>query len=237
MKLKYFLCYTTLVVLISSGPTFAQSDSIRVRVFDGTEQQPTSTAHYDKNFARLNYYLLARGAVTLGIERILHDRHAVSVDAGLTYRDFIYEIMFDEGEFEFEGVDVKVGTYLDLAYKFYPRRYHNFDGEFYLSPGFIARNYNIAQNVTFHDGTISRTQKVDKGYGMREAYLKFGYVNPGLFFDDLILDYYFGFGLRDVQSKGYEIQDAVSGGQRIVPTEKVQSLPAIYMGIKIGFAF
>jgi hypothetical protein len=236
MTLKNFLCYTPLVVFIAVGQAFAQVDSVRVRIFDGTEQPLPSEANFDKNFARLNYYLIARGALTIGIERILHDKHAVTLDAGLTYRDFIYEILFRD-DFAFDGVDVKAGTYVEVAYKFYPRRYHNFDGGLYLSPGFITRNYNISSDVNYYDNSNYRSQKVAKDYGMREAYLKFGYVAPGRSYDDLIIDYYVGFGLRYLTSSSYEIRQIGSGSQRIVPTEKTESVPAMYIGIRVGLAF
>ncbi|MEI9920895.1 MAG: hypothetical protein WDO14_19185 [Bacteroidota bacterium] len=164
------------------------------------------------------------------------DRHAVSVDVGLTYRDFIYELSHDL--YGVKNVTVKVGTYLDVAYKFYPNRYHNFDGEFYLSPGVILRNYNIFQDVGYYDGIVTRTQKVDVGYGMREAYLKFGYVTPGRMLDDLIVDYYIGFGVRQVRSEGYNTVDTGFGGaQKIVTTETFKNSLSIYLGLKVGYAF
>jgi hypothetical protein len=236
MRRKHFLTCTTFLLLISSDFAFAQRDSIRVHVFNGTEPVTSSTNYFDKNFIRLNYSLIARGAFTIGIERILHDKHAVTLDVGLTYRDFIYEFSFDEG-IDFENAEVKAGTYLDVAYKFYPGRYHNFDGEFYLSPGAITRNYNVFQHVDVYDGSNYRTEKVDKSYSMREAYLKFGYVSEGRIFDDLIVDIYCGLGLREVRSNTYEIQTANSGTEKVVTMKDIQSLPAIYAGLRIGLTF
>src|SRR5688572_3654554 len=121
-KFTPVIFFSLILALIATSQSLAQKDSVRVRVFDGSGeelQRPSKPKiqYDDKNYVNWNIYLLARGAFVLGYERILHPKHAVSVDLGLTYRDFIYEGLKTE---TLEGGSAETGHYIGVAYKFYP---------------------------------------------------------------------------------------------------------------------
>ncbi len=226
-----------LLILLISSFAFAQQDGIKVKVFDADEvKSEYSTKRKgilgDLNYIKINPYLLARGAFTIGYERILHPKHAVEVNAGLTYRDYIYE-NFEAFDSDYQST-VNVGHIIDFAYKFYPKFYNDFEG-LYLSPGFLIRNYNIEKEVYY---TYNETKIVDGGYSMKETYLKFGYVHESWWIDDLILDTYCGIGMRNISSMEHEIIYGVNGkSDEMVNFLKKSSVPAIYLGVKIGWSF
>lgn len=227
------------LILISTFPVLAQRDSVRVRVFDGSGeelQRPSKVqaSYDDKNFFGWNVYLLGRGAFVLGYERILHPKHGITIDAGLTYRDFIYEGYNDD---LFDEAEVKVGHYVAASYKFYPKDYNDFDGGLYLSPAVANRAYSRTNTVSYYyNGTNSKTAEVDVGYNVTEYSFRMGYVRES-FIDDLIADFYMGVGGRQITSNSYDVVTDNGGVQRIVATKDTKKLPALYLGFKIGFTF
>jgi hypothetical protein len=207
-------------------------------VFDGSGEElqrppKVKPVYSDKNYLGWNLYLLGRGAFVLGYERILHPKHALNIDVGLTYRDFIYEGINTE---TLESGSAKTGHYVAASYKFYPKDYSDFDGGVYLSPGFINRSYSVSYDVTYNNGVSSRTTKVDGSYSMTEYLFKMGYVRESDWFDDLISDFYIGVGSRSITRNTY---DVVSTGNvdKIVTGTTTKRVPALYVGLKIGFTF
>ena len=94
---------------------FAQDGPIKVKVFDGSPQQKaesTTNKYNNKNYININPYLLGRGAFTVGYERLLHFKHSVFVDLGLTYRDFVYEFTQDAANWSDRTITAKIGNYL-----------------------------------------------------------------------------------------------------------------------------
>lgn len=226
-----------LVILAFSHNLYSQGTQVKVKVFDvdGTEYENNSKNNIQKddlNYFKLNPYLLFRGAFTLGYERILHSKHGIEINGGFTYRDFIFE-GFDGLESEGENVNVKIGYIIDIAYKFYPKHYGNFDGP-YLSPGFLIRQYNTESEVSYN---YSDLKWVDTGYSMKETYLKFGYVYESFWLDEVIIDAYFGFGLRSYKRNDYEIEYVSNSNDELNTFITEKTVPAIYLGAKIGFVF
>lgn len=236
-SLKLF--FTTFLVCITVC-AYAQRDSVRVRVFNPNQDEPVVTRHYEhKNYLRFNPYLLLRGAFTIGYERILHDKHSVGIDAGLTYRDFFYETINDDDSEGFGGDDAKIelGQYVDVSYKFYPKDYGEFDEAFYLSPGFIYRTYNISIPFEYFNGTDLVLSDVDAGYEFTETYLKIGYLRESWAFDGIISDVYFGVGYRNATRQTYEEVELPSGGYGLKTGQEKKSAPSLYLGVKIGFTW
>jgi hypothetical protein len=230
MKPQRFFSFLIVLFLSAGSSAVAQEDS-----------KPSRTAspvsYEDRNFVRWNAYLVARGAFAVGYERALADKHAVTIDAGLTYRDFVYEAKHD-GLFDDSDVDVRVGHYLELAYKFYPNDYEDFDDAIYISPGFITRGYNITRDVEYYNGNDYSTQPVDVGYNMTEAFLRFGHVRESWVLDGVFYDLYFGFGYRLITSNSYELTNSQIGpGEEIVSQHETKGVPAVYLGVKLGFTF
>jgi hypothetical protein len=231
--------YLTLLILgavifsLESVQSQSQSgESIKVKVFDDSQSyfEPGKREPIikDLNYVRINPYLAIRGAFALGYERVLHYKHAVAVDAGFTYRDFLYEGLAD---MNFDG-NVQTGYYADFSYKFYPKGYANFEGP-YLSPGLITRSYNITKDVYLNSGY----QNIDVGYNMNEMYLKFGYVYESWYFENVIIDFYTGLGLRNISANKYSIESRTNNTQYIKEFRERKQVPAIYLGFKIGIPF
>lgn len=225
--------------LVPNIPALAQRDSVRVRVFDGTGnelQRPPKVrpAYNDKNYIGWNLYALGRGAFVLGYERILHPKHAINVDLGLTYRDFIYEGINTE---TLETGSAKTGHYVAAFYKFYPKEYSDFDEGLYLSPGVINRSYSVSYNVDYYNGSSTKTAKVDGGYSMTEYLFKMGYVRESYLFDNLIGDMYIGVGSRSITRNTYDVVTDNFGAEKITTAKETKRVPALYLGFKIGFTF
>ena len=163
-----------------------QDDEVKVRVFDADGQQVTgereSFVPYGEgsNYIYLNSYLLLRGALVFGYERILSDKHSITLSAGPTYEDFYEVFKGDEFFLSDEGKAIAWGHYLSLAYKFYPRGYQSFDGGIYLSPGWVNRKYNydhiVSYSINTAFGASPETILVKGGKDMSELFLKIGYV-------------------------------------------------------------
>lgn len=229
--------FPVFLTFLSTSSILAQRDSVRVRVFDSNGQDlqtpKVKHAYNDQNYFSWNLYLLGRGAFVLGYERVLHPKHSVNVDLGLTYRDFIYEGLKTE---TLDGGSAKTGHYVSAAYKFYPNEYNDFDGGLYLSPGIINRAYSVTIDAEYYDGTDTKTAQVDGSYSMTEYFFKMGYVRESAFFDDLITDIYIGVGSRSVTNHTYEVTSS-SGIDEVVTMKETTRVPAFYLGLKIGFTF
>lgn len=244
---KSLFCMLTVSLMIVSHAN-AQRDSIRVRVFDGSGQEfeaaTPKTISSDKNYVNFNPYLLLRGAFVIGYEHMLHDKHSLGVEAGLTYRDFVFEFgdaAFeddDSNKFGREGVKAEVGRYLSVNYKFYPKDYNDFDGGLYLSPGFISRTYKMNYEVEYYDGLSYRYATINGNYSFTDYSFKMGYCRESWFFDDVITDIYFGAGARKRVVNSHEVvQSSLTSDETIVRTSETTNVPALYLGIKIGFTF
>jgi hypothetical protein len=235
MKKIYLTLLTLGAVMFSSESVQSQSqsgESIKVKVFDDSQSyfEPGKREPIvkDLNYIRFNPYLLLRGAFTLGYERVLSYKHAVAVDAGFTYRDYLYEgltVMDDEGSAE-------TGYYADFSYKFYPKGYNNFEGP-YLSPGLITRKYNVTNEVYLNNDY----QDIDASYGMTEMYLKFGYVYESWYLDDVVIDFYTGLGLRNISANKYTIESYSNNTEYVKEYTESKQVPAVYLGFKVGIPF
>lgn len=191
---------------------------------------------YESNYVKINPYLIARGAFTIGYERSLHPYHSVEINGGVTYRDFIHELVnLDTDNFGDSRSTVKLGHIVDLAYKFYPKTNDYFEGP-YLSPGVLFKKYNIQHEVSY--SSTYNTKMVDAGYSMKEIYLKFGYVYESWIYDDLIVDAYLGFGIRNIRKEDYEIiNSTMTRNEEVITFITESRVPAVYLGLKIGFIF
>lgn len=211
----------------------AQDGSVKVKVFDGTTTPQSDANKYDaKNYLYINPYLLPRGILSLGYERVLHEKHSILAELGITYRDYIYETAndIDAGFFGDNSSKVRVGKYLQVGYKFYPTGIDDFDGGFYISPSFMLRNYNLTDNIEFYNGKTYVPAMVDMSYSMNELALKFGFCRESWLLNDLISDLYFGVGSRTITSHGY----TTTSNFVLVPTTQIVHKPALYLGVKFG---
>lgn len=235
MRVVFALTCMFLIGIVNFS--IAQDTQVKVRVFDGTtpeeEETKKQNIHNDKNFISINPYLLGRGAFTIGYERALHEKHSLSIDIGLTYRDYVYELVTNDDFYvSDDNATARVGRYLQVAYKFYPKGVDDFDGGFYFSPQAILRNYNVSEDIEEFIGTTYVTTTVDRSYSMKEFALKFGYCTESWLFDDMISDVYFGIGSREVKS----MQSEDYANPTLV-TEVIERRPAVYFGVKFGFVF
>ena len=79
---------------------------------------------------------------------------------------------------------------------------------------------------------LERLNKEAASYSMQQYALKFGYCTESWWFDDLIADVYFGVGLGETTTHGYEVVK-----NALALTTKTEQKPALYLGVKIGFVF
>lgn len=236
------------------GSSFAQ---VKVQVFDGNETAPSSDKNNgyvgDKNLITFNSYMLPRGIFSLGYERVFHSMHSLNINAGLTYRDFIFEA-FNESKYNFlsgaRDRTVKANFMMEGNYKFWPKHYSEFEGP-YLSPGFAIKNYTMTDKIdasalyNYGSTAVSGVEQ-EVSYTMTEVYAKFGYMYESWWLDDVIVDIYCGFGLRNVQLDYYTIEEIPQSSSysytntathKVVPQSTQLSVPAVYLGAKIGIPF
>lgn len=218
--------------------TQAQDDQVKVIVVEPDESDAQSREQMNKyaaikNYVYLNPYLIGRGAFVMGYERMLSPIHALNGEFGLTYRDFIYE-GFGEKDIS-DDAEVAPGKYVSVNYKLYPSQNQDYDGNFYISPGFIHRSYNLTEMVSFNGGE----EEAKVGYSMTDLSLKLGYVYESWLFDSgLIVDVYMGFGLRNIKEHTYELINSGSGNFELeAKTDEKKSTSALYLGFKTGFVF
>jgi len=236
MKVERYYLLAVVLIICCQFDVWAQRDSIRVRVFDGTEPATQPAMRFDENnYISFNTFLIARGAFVVGYEKILHKKHAIALAGGFTFRDFIFEAI-ELDDFDSDNSKYGLSYYLEAGYKFYPKNYQDFDGGIYISPGFITRDYKMTTDVEYYNGGDYVTRGINTGYNFMDASLKFGYVRESWFLDDVIVDTYFGFGYRSRTINGYEIVDSGSG-EELKPIKETEVVPAIYFGAKVGFVF
>jgi len=217
--------------LVYSLSVYSQkSDSSKVVVYEPFK----STESYDsedvaaeyKNCLKWNMSLVGRGIFLINYERPLIDKLTIEAGIGLTYRDYIFELIRDEITYTPYGDDnitVETGLAFELGPKFYPNGYSNFDGV-YFQPLYRYRSYKV-----FTDNDY------DIGYKSTDASFIFGYQYESWNWD-ITWDLYFGIAMCKTNYKAYEDDDySYSYTGKII--DETAKRPILLCGFKIGVPF
>lgn len=241
---------------------------------DSDQKSDRNYTMNDRNLISLNTYLLGRGIFALSYERVLAPMHSISFTGGLTYRDLIFEL-FHEDEFKMKSTENDYGVYkqgtkssagymFDVSYKFYPKSYNDFEG-FYISPGFAYKHYTYKDKFTpyslqgnpysnyangystYTSGSSVASIEQPVNYDLTEASLKIGFMYEPWWYDDLIIDFYCGFGYRNATITGYNVTKVMDPSApspnadyyfyQLKPTTFNVGSPCVYLGAKMGIPF
>ncbi|MFI5164053.1 MAG: hypothetical protein ACHQHP_02275 [Bacteroidia bacterium] len=228
---------TQLVVfLFLAGKIFSQDGgSTKITIFQpgGVKTEDEKKPPPLKNLIKWNYSLVTRGVFLLNYELILSDKLSGEVGAGLTYRDFIFEVL-KHSEF-IDYTNTKVNFAFEGALRFYPKGNKNFEG-LYLSPAISYRSYSFAPQQELYGSYFGYNNSFSPGYNFLDLQLKFGYQYESWWLDDLTTDFYIGFGYRSATVKYYEV-NTNSYSNAVTAVTKTDSYPQALLGFKIGIAF
>ena len=171
-----------------------------------------------------NYSLLPRGVLLFNAEQVTGNYLSIEAGAGLTYRDYIFEMSLYDFYYTDFSEETNIGYAVEGGLRIYPSGSDDLYG-FYINPAISYRSYSITSIYS-----VSKTY--DLGYEFLDIQFKIGYQDEGWMWD-VYYDYYFGVGYR--KAAYWEL---VENGNNL--PEKVQmqrEIPQLLMGIKIGVPF
>jgi hypothetical protein len=255
-----------IVFLICSKNIYSSdTNKVTVTIYDPFNAKTTLTKEeikIYKNAFKWNMGILPRGAFMLNYERSFVRFFTSEIGLGLTYRDYIFELVNydDMGNYPTTNGSVKssLGFAFDGAFRFYPKE-GDFEG-FYFSPIYRYRNYNLEiersysnitqsnddNNTDYYnynynynsENVFSKTTKwYNADYKASEMGFVVGWQYEG-WWTEMLIDWYFGISYRNVS---YNIHKEVYDKEftydvkriDVIPVKK--SYPALLCGVKIGF--
>jgi len=225
-----------LLFIFLSGKIFSQDgSSTKITIFQpgGVKAEDEKKPLPNTNLIKWNYSLVTRGVFLMNYEFILTDKLTGEAGVGLTYRDFIFEVMKYDIITNYKNA--KVNFAAEAALRFYPKGSKNFEG-LYLSPGISYRKYSFDAQQQLYGNYSGYSNTFYPGYSFTDIQIKFGYQYESYWIDDLTTDFYIGFGYRNAMTKYYELS---SGNYNTVvaPVTKNDSYPQPLFGFKLGIAF
>lgn len=233
----------------------AQNNGATIHVFQPNQQTSYSTvtpAHKDsmrradRNSLKWNWSLLTRGVFLINYERYLGSNLSLEVGAGITYRDFLFELTKSVGGDTVEQFSSNTNTSEfgsaspklcgEVGIKYYPGGFDNMEGV-YLEATVSYRSYSFP-NPTYTP-LIGGTGYVP-GYSFIDEQFKFGYTASN-WFSDFTTEIYIGIGIRNATVNSY--QDVTTYNQFQDPVEAYKPItlhstyPQPLLGFKIGYPF
>jgi hypothetical protein len=235
------IAYILVLIFLSECCFSQENNTTKITIFQpgGVKAEDVPKPPPNTNLIKWNYSMLSRGVFLMNYEFVLTDKLTGEAGVGLTYRDFIYETMKNESLLEYRNP--KVNFALEAALRFYPKKHDGFEG-IYLSPAISYRKYAFDKQVELYgNGNYAGySSTFYPGYSFVDLQFKFGYQYESWWVDDMITDFYIGFGYRSATSKYYELS-TVNGGYSsstiITPVTKSESYPQPLFGFKLGVAF
>jgi len=203
-----------------------QSNGTTVTVFEPFKTTVDSVVAKTYNSCvKWNWSLIPRGDFHFSYERRLNDYFSVEPGIGVTYLDYMYELVSDESEQFSSSNTVNPGLSWELGAKLYPGEMDAFEG-FYTTLGVRSRSYNAYDE---DDKFV--------GYHFFEPFFMVGFQTE-TYWDDVMNDFYIGlsYNMLTYTKKEYD-RDDVFGYPVYDYIEKKSSFPFIMMGTKLGFSF
>jgi len=230
-----------LLFLIGSNVFCQEGGATKITVFQpgGVKEEDVPKPPTLTNLVKWNYCVATRGVFLMNYEFPLTAKISAEVGLGLTYRDLIYEAMKNDLMIEYQNPNVNFA--IEGAFRFYPKGNKGFEG-IYLSPTISYRKYSFDPQVELYGGNnySGYNSTFSPGYSFVDAQFKFGYQYESSWIDDVIADFYIGFGFRNVTAKYYELYSTNSSFGSftdIRAVTKTDSYPQPLFGFKLGIAF
>lgn len=221
--------------LIGGFLSAQDGSSTKITIFQpGNTSTVTATpTPEDQNLVKWNYSLLSRGVFLLNYEISLQDKITAEAGLGVTYRDFIFEVVRFDSVLEYKNV--KTGLAVEGCIRFYPKGHKYFEG-IYLSPGISYRNYKFGPQSQLYRTYSGYNPAFEPGYDFMDVQVKFGYQYES-YWTDLMADFYIGFGYRNATVNYYQLYSVNSFTTGISPMRaKLTFLQALF-GFKVGVSF
>jgi hypothetical protein len=232
MKKKMKIHTVILILLLTEMHICAQDPGIVVyepfTVSDSIRQNEIAAT---RNILKWNLGLIGRGCFAIDYERVLGNSFTIELEGGITYRDFIFELLVLESDPEVMlfGENIKASFMAGVGLRYYPNS--DYEG-FYFSPVIRYRNY---YSDSEYDANGS-PEKYNTSYNMTDiGFIIGGQEDWG--WSDILTDFSFGISLRHFNYyENTEIYDNQSYQFLGYDSKLVsKNLPAVIFGYKIGF--
>jgi len=184
------------------------------------------------NLIKVNPLLIFNGDIPIYYEHRLSDNVSVEAGIGITHLDYIYEgFRFDENLENFDaGRIAKLGYSLRAGLKFYPSNYTHALDEFYIGPEIRFKHYNTEISIQGSTNKIYPEYRTIVDFKISGGYIY--YIT-----DRVMFDFYGGIGLRSKRESRAQIDTSGPITITIPPSLQRSTLPALALGIKVGFGF
>ena len=196
-----------------------------------TNEPETETGTLDDNCIKWNSFLMPKGVFNINFERMVSPNISLELGAGLTYRDYIFELSND-GVFDFMFNDDRYtrsyGPMFSMSMRYYMTG-GNLEGA-YVAPLVRYRKYSM--NTIPDAASGQGNQKI--GYRMLEYGLVFGYQWDTWFDWELCREIYVGVGYADQLLHKFDDHDGNSPGSWV---EVKQQHPILFFGGTFGIPF
>jgi hypothetical protein len=243
IRLTVFLLFATgflsaqTVLHTSHDTTSQKKQHIKVSVINPHGKQPIEysghSMHSDsvQQGIKINFFNFARGEFALYYETRISDQWSVEAAGGVTYTDYIYEIVSNGGEYLSIGqltkppVKFYSGFTGRIQCRWYPSPYETAITGYYFAPELSYRNYKMDYFV--YTGLISEPRRIERKW--TDLKLQFGYQTADPY-ENIFWDWYVSAGARRYN----ETYKVGSGFEATFENNKGWGF-VVGAGVKIGF--
>lgn len=227
------------VLLLSTcATTFAQQDKKQTRVllYKDRIAAQWDTVKCIKNVFKINPLLFFRGEIPLYYERALSSRLSAELGIGFTYRNYLnLSFAGDDADDFGAGTLIRANPSYHLAARYYFKDGLEPEGA-YIQTEFAYLDY--AKDIRMKDSTgqlTDNTLRDDRIFN--DLRLLFGY--QGLSGNsNWLFDVYGGLGIRSRAMKiVHEDLNLAEGQWNYKVEEKNDVVPAIFLGVRVGYGF
>jgi hypothetical protein len=240
MKKLLLLTILMYVVNINAQDTI----TTKVIIFDEEDmgKYDSSKRLGGKNAIKFNPLLLFNGEIPLYYERAINSYFSAEIAVGMTFRDYLGDIgRYFNDDSERENQKINSHFSYKLALRYYPGGVV-LDG-LYFSVEYANRNYsqNIDMESTGTDPVTGNFQRFTNNFLEEQFHKEFKLICGGQdhdYSDNFFFEYYVGVGIdkRTVTSVEPDLDDP-SGLNNYKLETVEETIPRIYLGIKLGFEF
>ncbi|PCJ79920.1 MAG: hypothetical protein COA49_10225 [Bacteroidetes bacterium] len=183
------------------------------------------------NLIKVNPLLILNGDIPIYLEHKLNDKLSYEVGIGITVFDYLYNYYNSSLGYSpyVEQHTPEMGYSFRASLRFYPSNYTKALDEFYIGPEFSHRRYNtILEKCDNYPVDAKQEYRAFTDFKISGGYVLF--ITENIFFD-----IYGGIGLR---FKANSISACTYSESEIISTTPVLDkaiLPAISLGVKVGF--
>jgi hypothetical protein len=196
-----------------------------------------------KNAIKINPLMYYRGELPLYYERAINNSFSIETAIGLTFKDYgtLTDVFnTDESNANKQNEQVHTNTSFRLGLRYYTDYVME---DIYFSIVFGVRKFSSTFDVVdnYYDSitytSYSVINKLTEETNIKEIQLLFGNQSND-FWNSFFIDYYFGAGLKFINANEIVLKEDLSNNISYHVIENTtKTLPALYLGLKVGFLF